>query len=96
MIELQTRKEALLLESELNRLRLVAEMSNLRGMASFSKHLPRIGSWRSVLPPLAGVVMALGAGRSILAGGLLRKILVAAPEFIRLWRTVSAFWAGFR
>jgi hypothetical protein len=96
MIALQTRKEALLLESDLNRLRLRAEVNNLRELANFSKHLHRFGSWGKVVAPLAAVVVALGVGRSMVARGLLRKAVVAVPALIRLWRTVSAFMAGFR
>lgn len=96
MIELETRKKALLLESDLNRLRLRTEVSNLRELAKFSNHLPRLRSWRMILPQLVAVVVALGAGRTLFAGGLLRRAMVAAPAFIRLWRTVSAFLAEFR
>jgi hypothetical protein len=96
IIALETRKEALLLESELNRLRVRAEMNKLREAASFSKHVSRFGSWKSVVPALAGVVGTLGVGGSIFAGGFLQKALVAAPALIRLGRTVSALLAKFR
>jgi hypothetical protein len=96
MTALQTRKKALLLESDLNRLRLRADVNNLREAASFSKHLSRFGSWGRVLAPLTSVVLALGVGRSVFPGGLLRKALIAAPALMRLWRTVSTYLAEFR
>lgn len=98
MTALQTRKNALLLESDLNRLRLCAEVQNLREFAGFSKlkHLGRFGGWKWTLASLVGVTVALGVGRTQLAGGLLRKALVAMPAFIRLWRMVSALLTEFR
>jgi hypothetical protein len=96
MIALQTRKKALLLESDLNRLRLRAEVNNLREATNFSKHLSRFGSWGRVLAPLTSVVLALGVGRFGFAGGLLQKALIGVPALMRLWRTVSALFAEFR
>jgi hypothetical protein len=99
MTALQTRKKALLLESDLNRLRLLADVNNLREMGGFAKklkHLGRFGRWGWALAPLAGVIVALGVGRTPLAGGLLRKGLIAAPAFVRLWRMVSDLLGEFR
>lgn len=96
MMALEMRKKALLLESDLNRLRLLAEVNNLREAVSFSKRLSRFASWRTVLPPLGAIIVALSAGGSIFAGGLLRKAVVAAPAFVRLWRTFSALLGEFR
>ncbi|HEY1786974.1 MAG TPA: hypothetical protein VGJ73_02405 [Verrucomicrobiae bacterium] len=99
MIALQTRKKALLVESNLNRLRLQAEMNNLREAASFSKrfkHLGRFGEMAGMLAPLAAAVATFGLGRASLAGGILRKTLVAAPALVRLWRTVSSMLGRFK
>ncbi|HXC36151.1 MAG TPA: hypothetical protein VNV43_09775 [Candidatus Acidoferrales bacterium] len=96
---LQTRKKALLLESDLNRLRLCAEVNNLREIGGFTKklkYLERFGGLGRALAPLAAVIVAVGVGRTSLAGGLLRKALVAVPAFIRLWRMVSDLMAEFR
>lgn len=96
---LQTRKKALLLESDLNRLRLCAEVNNLREIGGFTKklkYLGRFGELGRALAPLAAVIVAVGVGRTSLAGGLLRKAIVAAPAFIRLWRMVSDLMAEFR
>lgn len=87
MIALQTRKQALLLESDLNRLRLRAEFNNLQESTGFVKNLRRFGSWASFLVPAAGVIVALVLKRSSMAGGLLRLVLAGAPEWIRLWRS---------
>lgn len=99
MIALQTRKKALLLESDLNRLRLLAEVNNLRefgGFAKKMKHLGRFGRWGWAVAPLVGVIVSFGVGRVPLAGGLLRRAVAAAPAFVRLWRMVSALVAEFR
>lgn len=96
---LQTRKKALLLESDLNRLRLCAEVNNLRELGGFAKklkHLGRIGHWGRALAPLVGIIVAFGTGRAPLAGSLLRRSLAAAPALVRLWRIASDFLAGFR
>jgi hypothetical protein len=96
---LQTRRKALLLESDLNRLRLRAELNHLREMTSFAKslgHLGRFGGWARGLGPVAGVLVALAVGRASLAGGLVRKALATAPALIRLWRMFSALLADFR
>jgi hypothetical protein len=99
MMALQMRKKGLLLESDLNRLRLRAEWNNLRELGGFAtklKKLGRFGMWPLALGSLGGIAAALGLGRSVLAGGILRKILAGAPALIRLWRTVSALLAEFR
>ena len=97
MTALQTRKQALLLESDLNRLRLRAELSNLRESTRFGKNLLlRFGSWTSLLIPVAGVIVTLVLRRSSVVGAILRKTLVSMPPLIRLWRTVSSLLAEFR
>ncbi|MGH7939743.1 MAG: hypothetical protein ACREFR_01565 [Limisphaerales bacterium] len=99
MKALETRKRALQLESDLNRLRLRAELNNLRELCGFAKKfkpLARFGAWPWALASLTGIAAALGLGRSVLAAGLLRKAMAAAPVLIRLWRTVSSILADFR
>jgi len=99
MMALQMRKKALVLESDLNRLRLRAEWNNLRefgGIAKKLKQLGRFGMWPWALASLAGIAAALGLGRSVLAGGIVRKVLTGAPALIRLWRTLSALLAEVR
>jgi len=96
MSALQTRKEALLLESNLNRLRFRAELNNLREAAGFLRRLRRFGSWASVLGPVAGIIVTLVLKRTFPAGGLLRKALAGAPGLIRLWRSLSTFLAELR
>ncbi|HEV2318567.1 MAG TPA: hypothetical protein VGV18_02375 [Verrucomicrobiae bacterium] len=99
MMALQARKKALLLESDLNRLRLRAELNHLREMTSIANpraHLGRFGGWASTLGPVVGTILALAVGRTALAGGLVRKALAAAPALIRLWRLVSSLRAEFR
>jgi hypothetical protein len=90
--ELQLRKKALLLESNLNRLRLRAEIAQLHEATEWVKNLhglrQRLRPWAVALAPLAGVAAALGLRRSS-TGGLLQKTLVIAPALIRLWRTFA-------
>ena len=92
MTDLQLRKKSLLLESNLNRLRLRAELQQLReatDVVANLKALPRrLGPWTLALAPLAGIVAALGLRRSS-AGGLLQGTLALAPALIRLWRAFS-------
>ena len=96
MTALELRKKALLLESDLNRLRLRAELQQLREATDLTqqlKHLPqRFGLWGKALVPLAGIVAAFGLRRAAARGGLVGTIVSMAPSVIRLWR---AFSAGF-
>lgn len=96
IIELQTRKQALLLESDLNRLRLRAELNNLREGASFLKRLRRIGSWTSILGPVAGIIVTLVVKRTFPTAGLFRKVLAGAPELVQLWRSFSTLFAELK
>ena len=85
---LQLRKQALLLESDLNRLTLRAECKRLLTAAGWVQELRRqIKPWALVLAPLAGVALVLGLRRSKSGAGLLAKALVIAPSLIELWRT---------
>ena len=93
MTALELRKKALLLESDLNRLRLGAELQQLREAADITQHirlLPhRLGPWAKALVPLAGLVAALGLRRASAGGGFVRAIVSMAPMVIRLWRAFS-------
>jgi hypothetical protein len=93
MKTLQLRKQALLLESDLNRLRLRAELGQLREAADLTSNLKRlaerIGPWAMTLAPLAGIVAALGLRRREAGGGFLRKAFNVAPALIRLWRAFA-------
>jgi hypothetical protein len=88
---LQLRKKALMLESDLNRLRLRAEIEQLHEAADITRNLKmlgeRIGRWGTVLAPLAG--LAFGLRGSSEGGGFLRKTLALAPTLIRLWRAFA-------
>lgn len=93
MTELQLRKKALLLESDLNRLRLRAEIENLREAGDWTRHLHRLrqklGPWAMVLAPLTGVAAALSFRRSSAGSSFLGKTLALAPALIQLWRTFA-------
>ena len=93
MTDLQLRKTALLLESDLNRLRLRAELQQLReatDVVANLKALPRrLGPWAMAIAPLAGIVAALGLRRSSPGSGLFRAALGLAPSLIRLWRAFT-------
>lgn len=92
MTALELRKKALLLESDLNRLRLRAEIEQLREAADLTRNLKglgqRLGPWALALAPVAGIVTALGLRRSS-GGGFLWKTLAVAPGLIRLWRSFA-------
>jgi hypothetical protein len=94
MTELQLRKKTLLLESDLNRLRLRAELAQLREATDVGAHLKalpqRLGPWAMALAPLAGIAAAIGLRRSSPRAGFLQSALALAPELMRLWRTFSS------
>lgn len=96
IIALQTRKQALLLESDLNRLRVRAELNNLKEGISFGKSLRRFGSWTSFLGPVASVIVTLVLKRTFPAAGLLRKVVAGAPGLVRLWRGLSTLLSELR
>ncbi len=93
MTALEARKKALLLESELNRLRLLGEMEQLREATDLTRNLKslgqRLGPWALLLAPLAGVALARGLRRPSGGGGFLWRTLAIAPGLIRLWRAFS-------
>ena len=91
MTALELRKQALLLESDLNRLTLRAECERLLEAAGHVQELRRqIKPWTMVLAPLAGVALALGLRRARSGVGLLAKALVIAPSLIGIWRAFFA------
>jgi hypothetical protein len=91
MTALQLRKQILLLESDLNRLRLHAECECLRKAAGWVNCIKdarrQIAPWALVLAPVAGVALALGLRHSGSGGGFLSRALGLAPSLIQLWRT---------
>ena len=93
MTTLQLRKRTLLLESDLNRLTLHAELEHLQEAANLTERLKdarrQIAPWALVLAPLAGVALALGLRRSSTGTGFLTRALQVAPLLIQIWRTLS-------
>ena len=86
---LELRKETLLLESDLNRLTLHAELERLGAAAHEFKQ--RITPWALMLAPVAGLTIARRWRRASGSGtGLMTKVLALAPTLIRLWRA----WAS--
>lgn len=87
---LRLHRQALLLESDLNRLTFAAECRRLRQATSWLGGLAdarrRFAPVALMLAPLAGVAMALGLRRSSAGTGLLTWALGVAPALIRLWR----------
>lgn len=93
MTALQLSKKTLLLESDLNRLRLRAELQQLREAADLAQNLKilprRFGPWALALAPLAGIVAALGLRRSSTRGSFWQGMLAIAPALVRLWRAFA-------
>jgi hypothetical protein len=91
LTELQLRKEALLLESHLNRLALCAECKRLSEVGSWVGRIAGarnlIRPWASLLAPMAGVALALGLRRRSGWLGFLTKTVAAIAPLIQLWRT---------
>ena len=95
--ELQLRKKTLLLESNLNRLRLRAEANRLRDAMSLSGYVKRLREHAGplTLAPavIAGLIFALGRRRPGALGGFLVKTLAAAPTLLRFWNTLRRrYW----
>jgi len=89
--ELQLRKRALLLESELNRLAFRVESERLREVGSWANRLASVGSvirsWTPLLGTVAGIAVMLGPrGRSSRFGKLSQAILFIKP-LMEFWRT---------
>jgi hypothetical protein len=85
-------KQALLVESGLNRLRLQAEVRNLRSRASEIRSTTRKRApLLLVLAPLAGLLLAKGARRSIpWFNRLVRAAKWIGPAYT-VWRSLSAY-----
>jgi hypothetical protein len=87
---LRLRRQALLLESDLNRLTFAAEFQSLRQAVNWVGGLSaagrRFAPMALMMAPLAGVAMALGLRRSSARAGFLTRVLGVAPLLIRLWR----------
>lgn len=92
MTALELRKKALLLESDLNRIKLSGEIEQLRQASDITQNLKalgqRIGPWKLALAPLAGLAVAMGLRRSS-GSGFLWKTLAVAPSLVRLWRALA-------
>jgi len=88
MKALELRKKTLLLESDVNRLTLHAELERLSDAAHELKQ--RITPWALVLAPVAGLTIARRWRRTSGGVGLMPKVLALAPTLIRLWRA----WAS--
>ena len=90
--EVRRHKEALLLESSLNRLKLQAELQNLRGlirpMGGLAGNTRRLFPWLMLLAPVAGFFSTRGSRRS---GSLTGKIASAAKLIVPVYR----FWQRF-
>lgn len=92
--DLQLRKQALVLESDLNRLALDAEWQHLRAASTWMGEAAQIHSqvrpWLLLLAPLGGILAARGVRHS---KGMLGRLL-AAVKWIRplwaAWKTFSA------
>ena len=88
MTELELRKQALLIESELNRLALHAECERLRdsmsGAAEIFRGREESKPWISWLTPIAGLALS-GGIRRIFRGGLKEKLSLL-PHVVQLFR----------
>ncbi len=87
------KKEALLLESSLNRLKLQAELQNLR---SFASPLSGLGGkaqglfpWLMLLAPVAGFFAFRGARRAGSLGSRLASVLKLVVPLYQLWKRFS-------
>jgi len=87
---LQLRKQALVLESELNRLALRAEFGRLREAASWITRIEetrsRLSSWALTPALIAGLAFMVGLRRSE-STGFLSRALRLAPGLVQLWWT---------
>jgi hypothetical protein len=94
LTELRLRKEALLLESDLNRLALRAEWEHLRAWAGWTNRLAGIRNsvrpWAGLLAPAAGLALALGLRRRSGWLGFLSRAATVIGPLLQLWRTHGA------
>ena len=89
LAELKLRKRALIVESDLNRLRLRTDLADLRAAASWLTSLSaasrKFAPWLRILAPLAGLLMGR---RATPTGSLFGRILRTAGWARSLW----SFW----
>ena len=94
MTPLKLQKRTLVLESDLNRLTLQAELRHLhsaRTWTSFIKHHGRgIAPWALAVAPLAGVVVALGARRTARLVGSATRVIRTTRNMFRTGRALTA------
>lgn len=94
LAELSLQKEALLLESSLNRVALQAELQNLRSATAWMSGVT--GASREFAPllafiaPLLGLLLARGSRRSDSWLSRLAAMAKWIPPLYRLWKSVSA------
>jgi hypothetical protein len=94
MTALKLQKRTLLLESDLNRLTLRAELQHLRAPRTWTGFLQHPGRqaapWAFVVAPLVGVVLALGIRRTARPFGSAIRIVKAARLMIQTGRALAA------
>jgi hypothetical protein len=94
MTALKLQKQSLLLESDLNRLAVRADLQYLRSAGTWVGFLQRaereIAPWGLVLAPLGGVVAALGLRRTVRLFGSVARVLRAARPMIHTGRGLAA------
>ena len=87
--ELRERKQALMLESSLNRLRFQAELQNLRSAYGRSTELlkapQKLLGVLAVAAPAAGLLLGSGAGRGSLTKWAVRAVKWV-PAIYQVWR----------
>ncbi len=88
--ELRAKKEALLLESSLNRLKLQADLQSLRGLmnpaAGLAGKAQGLLPWLTLLAPLAGFFAFRGLRRSGSFTGKLASAARLGLQAYQLWR----------
>lgn len=86
MTPLKLQRQALALESDLNRLALRAEFQQLRDARTWAGFMKRSGRelapWALALAPLFGVVAALGLRRTVRLFGSAARVIGAARKGI--------------
>ncbi len=91
--EVRRQKEALLLESSLNRLKLQAELQNLRSFANpvsgLAGKAQGLFPWLILLAPAAGFFAFRGARRAGSLGSRLASMLKLLMPAYQLWRRFS-------
>ena len=94
LANLDLQKQALLLESGLNRFTLQAEFQNLRSVSAWMTGASReLAPLLAVLATLAGFLLARKSRRS---ESWLNRLLALAkwvPPLYRLWKSISPLWS---